>query len=388
MDEILGFGNRGYHTSNEPLGFESTWHFRAPKELVTPHLHIVDALIGATGFASQLQGYHFFNEEGFFHSIDDSFFEEVAQHLGASREAHEMVFTREGNICGIAKHIVKWRDAVVKGGAALEPVEEEFGVVAESPIPRSHICCHTEIHDFAASRLWNLFQVIRLRPTKKLLRELKCELPCTGNTIDCMPFYKAFTLETIRPYIERLVSEPLPQLTKRHPLLSYLKDSVDSDPEENPIDSNAVSIQIQLKQELLRAWKRKYPGNDRSFEVLSETELLPSQPRITAEEYNVRAREALKNPRLRSVRQLAKAIGCSTGLVTYLPAWRAYQEWLERQGRKKPHSPKVVALSKGVLVSEGQNDPELERLIAEQQADYEESPLVSQARKHRRRRKV
>ena len=110
--------------------------------------------------------------------------------------------------------------------------------------------------------------------------------------------------------------------------------------------------------------------------------------RISREEANFRAREALKNPKLRSVRKLAEAIGCSEGLVAQLPAWRAYQEELERCGEKKVRAPKAVGLTDAVNANAGQDDPELERLIAEHQADFEESPLVSHARKRRRRSKV
>jgi hypothetical protein len=110
--------------------------------------------------------------------------------------------------------------------------------------------------------------------------------------------------------------------------------------------------------------------------------------RITKEEANIRAREALKTPGLRSVRKLAKAIGCSTGMAAKLPAWLAHQAELEQQGKKKAPGPKAMGLTDRVLSAKGQDDSQLETLIAEQQADFEESPLVSRARKHRRRPKV
>jgi hypothetical protein len=113
------------------------------------------------------------------------------------------------------------------------------------------------------------------------------------------------------------------------------------------------------------------------------------KPRITRDEANLRAREALKNTKMKwSERKLAKAIGCSPPLVHLLPAWRAHQEALTQQGKKKTPIPKAVGLTDKMLSTEGQNDPELERLISEHQADFEESPLISHARKYRRRRKV
>ncbi len=111
----------------------------------------------------------------------------------------------------------------------------------------------------------------------------------------------------------------------------------------------------------------------------------PSGKRISTAEANLRAREALKNPKLRSVRKLAKAIGCSAGRIPKLPAWRAYQEELNKP--KLPTAPRAVSLTDGVLANEGRDDEALEKLIHEQQADYEESPLVSNARKQPRRRR-
>jgi len=120
-------------------------------------------------------------------------------------------------------------------------------------------------------------------------------------------------------------------------------------------------------------------------EESGDEEAKAKRPRITAAEANLRAREALKNPKLRTARKLAKAIGCSIATVAKLPAWRAYQEGLERQGRKR-NIPKAVSLTDKVLATEGREDAELERLIQDQRADLEPSPLVSHARKRRRRR--
>ena len=116
-----------------------------------------------------------------------------------------------------------------------------------------------------------------------------------------------------------------------------------------------------------------------------ETALARNRPRITAKEANLRAREALKNPKVRTARRLARAIGCPLGMVPNLPAWQALQ--LKLKEGKLPPSPKVVSLTPGVLANEGRQDDKLERLIAEQQADFEESPLVSHARKRRASRR-
>jgi len=72
-------------------------------------------------------------------------------------------------------------------------------------------------------------------------------------------------------------------------------------------------------------------------------------------------------------REWAKQIGCSDGLITYLPFW---QEVTEKTGRKrKGKQPRVVSLTDKLLATKGNLDKELERLISEQAADQEQSPL-------------
>ncbi|MGO9110361.1 MAG: hypothetical protein ACLP9L_14150 [Thermoguttaceae bacterium] len=85
--------------------------------------------------------------------------------------------------------------------------------------------------------------------------------------------------------------------------------------------------------------------------------------RITQGEANVKALELLKNPENRTIRALSKAIGCSKGLVQKLSAWKVFQD--EKRRREKPTAPKAVSLTDAVLANEGQDDNELERLIAE-----------------------
>ncbi|MBU4273122.1 MAG: hypothetical protein KKA28_14775 [Planctomycetes bacterium] len=94
------------------------------------------------------------------------------------------------------------------------------------------------------------------------------------------------------------------------------------------------------------------------------------RPRVTRQEANLRAREALKNRRIKwTYRGLAGAVGCSGGLVPKLPAWQAYKEEIQGQRKKKTPAPKAVSLTDKVLATTGQNDEELKRLMAEQKAD-------------------
>jgi hypothetical protein len=106
---------------------------------------------------------------------------------------------------------------------------------------------------------------------------------------------------------------------------------------------------------------------------------------MSIEEANEQALIALRDPDCRTVRKLAERVGCSTGLVCELPAWRAYQDKLKREN---PRAPRAVSLTDAVLAKEDRDDEELARLIAEQTADLEESPLISSARKLRPRRRT
>lgn len=157
---------------------------------------------------------------------------------------------------------------------------------------------------------------------------------------------------------------------------------------EDPLQINKTPFLVTVRMVIgsLEAWARDVEGG--GTPIVSGSSSAPhaqkTKQKITAEEANLRARDALKNPKLRTCRKLAKAIGCSSGLVSKLPVWRAYQEKLktERQSGKTAHS-----LTKGILANLGGKDPTLEQLISEQGKDWEDSPLVSQERNRQRRRR-
>jgi len=108
--------------------------------------------------------------------------------------------------------------------------------------------------------------------------------------------------------------------------------------------------------------------------------------RLTSEELNVLAGEYLKKnaPDHRvTARELRghlmsrnPAGSCSLATVAKLPAWRAYQDELERKGLKgKKGKPKAVTFTDELEATVGEWDPELRRLTEEQEADMEPSPL-------------
>lgn len=105
---------------------------------------------------------------------------------------------------------------------------------------------------------------------------------------------------------------------------------------------------------------------------------------MTAEEANRKAMELAKEDRLfiqRSQREWADAIGCSVGLVSKLPFWEKTMQHSGRQRKGKATASKVVRLTDDLeaVMGEGGRNDVLEKLIAQQQADYERSPLEEDA---------
>ncbi len=99
--------------------------------------------------------------------------------------------------------------------------------------------------------------------------------------------------------------------------------------------------------------------------------------RVTKNEANITARELLRQNPNATVRQLAKGVGCSTGLVSKLPAWKAVKE--QRDIGRQPKKTVTFALTKKMELTIGVEDKQLAKLIAEQQADSEQSPLEDDA---------
>jgi hypothetical protein len=78
-----------------------------------------------------------------------------------------------------------------------------------------------------------------------------------------------------------------------------------------------------------------------------------------------------------SVRKWAEAIGCSTGLVLKLPFYQQCSERADTSRKGKAKRPEIVALTKAVEARAGCEDKDLERLVAEQEGDFEPSPLAA-----------
>jgi hypothetical protein len=98
-----------------------------------------------------------------------------------------------------------------------------------------------------------------------------------------------------------------------------------------------------------------------------------SRPKLTKEEANIKVREYLTKHHDAKIRDLPSNIGCSVGLIAKTPAWKAFQA-AKKEGRQPKKSKTVRLTSKSQKII-GTEDLEVQRLINEQKADSEPSPL-------------
>jgi hypothetical protein len=134
-------------------------------------------------------------------------------------------------------------------------------------------------------------------------------------------------------------------------------------------DFNPTRLDAELRQEYAKA-----------LEIVHKQSTGPatSRPRrMTLAAANSKATELAKvDPAFlyKSQRAWADAIGCSDGLITKLELWKAKQK---RAGNepKQTRSPKAVSLTNKVLAVTPDREEELQRLICEQNANLEPSPL-------------
>ena len=89
------------------------------------------------------------------------------------------------------------------------------------------------------------------------------------------------------------------------------------------------------------------------------------------------------------IRDLAEAVGCSTGNIAKTPTWKGMMESREKSGKASGRKPKAVPMTKKADTVLGAKDKNLERadermdqqemidkLTNEQAADHEPSPLI------------
>jgi hypothetical protein len=103
----------------------------------------------------------------------------------------------------------------------------------------------------------------------------------------------------------------------------------------------------------------------------------PQNTRMTKDEANIKARDFLRQHPNATLRELAAGVGCSTGLVSKLPAWKAVKE--QRDKGRQPKKAGNIALTPKMEQVVGVEGDALAKLIGEQEADAEPSPLVNDA---------
>jgi len=118
------------------------------------------------------------------------------------------------------------------------------------------------------------------------------------------------------------------------------------------------------------------PGETTSFQS-SVSGRDSQRSRLTKDEANIKARDFLRQHPDATSRELAKGVGCSTGLVSQLPAWKAVKE--QRDKGRQPKKAGTMALTPKMEQVVGVGDEALAKLISEQEADAEPSPLVNDA---------
>ena len=133
--------------------------------------------------------------------------------------------------------------------------------------------------------------------------------------------------------------------------------------------------------ELTKATHPEQPTNGKPLSDATK----PIAQSMTKSEANAKAIElATENPEFvnGTQREWATAIDCSVGLVAKTTLW---QKTMKRSGRGKKgqgRKPKKVSLTKAVeeTVGNGKPDDALNKLIAEQESDYEPSPVDPKGR--------
>jgi hypothetical protein len=101
--------------------------------------------------------------------------------------------------------------------------------------------------------------------------------------------------------------------------------------------------------------------------------MTPQNTRMAKDEANIKARDFLRDHPDATSRELAAGVGCSTGLVSQLPAWKAVKE--QRDKGRQPKKAVVLRLTDKLQRTAGIEDESLAKLISEQVADAEPSPL-------------
>jgi|GEM_PF-4800804 len=192
-------------------------------------------------------------------------------------------------------------------------------------------------------------------------------------------------LNITRPFRRELNdSEPLPPTDKetvRRWIYEFLDVCEEATDQAQVLDT--LASQVYVTADHIREEDRDLAAVARLAEKapLEESKRFP-RLRMTIQEANAKAMRLAKRNhsfvRL-GLRQWAEAIGCSEGLVAKLPFWRTTMEKTGRGKNNRETGPKASSFTPELEAvsrnGEGTELCQLKRLIAEQKADAEPSPL-------------
>ena len=179
-----------------------------------------------------------------------------------------------------------------------------------------------------------------------------------------------------------IITEPLDKIRGGYLDVCSVTEIVKSVLAEDEALENAqreIAVDLVLLESRIAEATAKANAEEKQAEKTNQ------KSRMTAEEANEKAKQlAKKDPSFvnKKQREWAEAIGCSDGLINKLPLWQKTMEKTGRGRKERGTKPKKVSLTKAIeeTVGEGEKHEQLSRLIAEQEQDYEPSPLDPKGR--------
>jgi transposase-like protein len=137
--------------------------------------------------------------------------------------------------------------------------------------------------------------------------------------------------------------------------------------------SLADRIRAELKLEFAKAAQARLAAALPLGDPAASKRVGPRTPGEERERLVSQYLDSHPNPKREDV---ARSVGCSVTTLLKVPAWQRFSA--ARHAKRKTRSPATVELSEKVLATQGQGkkDEILNRLIEEQEADFEPSPIT------------
>ena len=220
------------------------WHLRAPRFLVVPHLDVTHALYMIDEL---LRAFHRLR---WLDSIETK---------GEPQQVFGLRFPSEKESVprNFARALVDLRDATVTAEATFSGVEEEFGAIADGN-------AQCQVHYAASENPTTVFQGswhhAGLSYTKGVLNSMVKGLDYVAGDISRIEWEHVFSWHRL----ENLTTEDVlgVLVEHQHYYCKFLR-------EENLSSIESVQLDNRLRQEMFRAWKRRFPDDSEPYETLS-----------------------------------------------------------------------------------------------------------------------